>query len=327
MAELDDNLLQAWLAQASTGDPQRAAAIRAGTAQLVQGTVAETLDMVLLAHGVTQSQAAERLSAAIAEHEPAFDGQAAYLQTQIAAAWTVAQTLHVGSSLAVAAALAVASARFCGLYPRGPELYAMSVATLREHQRASRGRPELPKSKGHKTVVTDEIAEAGGITGLQLKAVADALSGQISVLARTQSVMVDALSQRLTAADEEINTLWWTLSGRQGGDGKDWGELGPAAPLFAGSNLLEMTVFTTPPEWAQALLSHVLADVGSYSIVQAVDALPSGSAFAFPATHPLLPVSCATSGTPLTFPIGDRMNSAPELAEQTLTEGLLGRLL
>lgn len=202
MADLDDTLLPAWLAQASTGDPQRVEAIRAGTAQLAGGTVAETLDMVLLAHGVPQAQAAGRLSVAIAEHEPAFDGQAAYLQTQVAAAWTVAQTLHVGSDLAVAAALAVASARFCGLDSQGPELYAMSVANLRERQQTSRRRPELPKGKGHKTVVSDEIAGAGGITGSQLKEVADALSAQISTLARTQAVMVDALSQRLAAADE-----------------------------------------------------------------------------------------------------------------------------
>jgi hypothetical protein len=327
MAELDGTLLAAWLAQASTGDPQRVEAIRAGTAQLSDGTVAETLDMVLLAHGIPQVQAAERLSLAIAEHEPAFNGQAAYLQTQVAAAWTVAQTLHVGSNLAVAAALAVASARFCGLHPQGPELYAMSVANLRELQQTSRGRPELPKGKGHRTVVSDEIAAAGGITGPQLKEVADALSMQVTALVRTQVAIVDALNQRLAAADEEINTLWWTLSGRQGGDGENWGELGPAAPLLAGMNLAEMTVFATPPPWARALLHHVLIGIGGYSIDQAVAALPSGLILGHAATHALLPVSCAVSGSPSPFSIGARVVSAPELAEQMLFEGLLGRLL
>lgn len=280
-----------------------------------------------MAHGVEQSDAADRLAAAIAAHDPTFEGSAAHLQTQIGAAWTIAQMLQLDSDLAVTAALAVCSANFCALEPAGAELYSMAVETLGEHQIAARRRPELVKAKRNQSVAGDELAAVGAITGEQAKAIADALTKQINALVAIQVGMTDALTSRLQAADEEINALWWTIGGRQGGDGATWNELGCAAGILAGRDMALMTPFSTPPRWANALFSIALANVGDCTIEEAVNALPEPLAAGEAPKHRLLPISSAAGGETPHFGLDNRRETARKLAEQTLTESLLERVL
>ncbi len=327
MPELADDLLDAWLTPASSGDPTRAGAVREGAAALAESSASDVVDMVLLAHAVEQPAPAERLRASISAHDPTFEGRADHLQTQIAAAWTLAQTLQLNSDAAVTAALAICSARFCDLVAQGPELYAMAVETLRERQISARRRPALARAKGHKSVVGEELAAAPGISGAQIKAVADALSKQITTLAGVQNGMADAVEQHLTAAEEEINALWWTIGGRREGDGPTWGELGCAAGILAGRDLATMTSFSTPPPWADGLLARALVGIKDCTLEAAISALDGRLAPGDAATSPLLPITSGAAGHPLPFGIGARLFPASALARQTLIEGLLERRL
>jgi GTPase-associated system helical domain len=324
MAEPSTDLLPAWLAPATAGNPEREAAIRAGTATLADATVMETLDMVLLAHGVHQPAAAQRLSAAIAEHDPTFDGHPANQQTQVAAAWTVAQTLAVNGDSASIATLAVASAHFCGLATQVTELPSLAARTLRERQQLPRRRQPLPKARPQKSVISDEVAALGAITGAQLQATADQLTASINNFQRSHGLMVDAVNNRVTAADEETDMLWWAISERHEGDGQRWTELGAAAPLLAGWDLARLTPFATPAPWARQLLARALAATAEHTITEAVAALPSKLTADGKPSHPLLPVLCASRGEPSAAPDG-RAYPPAALAEQTLSEALLQR--
>jgi hypothetical protein len=324
MAEPTTDLLPAWLAPATSGNPEREAAIRAGTATLADATVMETLDMVLLAHGVHQQAAAERLAVAIAEHDATFDGHAANQQTQIAAAWTVAQTLALNGDGASIAALAVASARFCGLATQVTELPSLAAATLRERQELPRRRQPLPKARQQKSVISDEVAALGGINGAQLQATADQLTASINNIQRSHGVMVDAVNNRITAADEETDMLWWAISERHEGDGQRWIELGPAAPILAGWDLARLTPFTTPAPWARQLLARALAATEHHTITEAFAALPIPPTPDDKPSHPLLPVLCASRGEASVAPDGQAYPPAA-LAEQALIETLLRR--
>ena len=323
-----DPQLAAWLAVASAGNPARLTAIATGTAALssATATTTETLDLVLLAHGVPQPEAAARLAAAISEHDPSFDGQAGNLQTQIAAGWTLKQILMLNTLPAVTAALAVSSAHFCGLQSAASELPMHAGAALERLQLLARRRHPLPKGRAHKDVVTDEVAALGAIDGAQLRATADALTAAINTVQRSHSAMVDAVQTRLTAADEETDMLWWTISERHAGDGQHWAQLGPAAPLLAGSDIAALTTFPTPPPAARKLLARVLADIEPHTIADALAALPAGIDRAGGPTHPLLPIGCASQGATSAAPAAEAYPAA-ELAEQALVEILIERQL
>jgi hypothetical protein len=324
MPDPDSDLLHTWLAPASAGNPEREAAIRAGTATLAEATAGETLDMVLLAHGVHQLAPAQRLAAAIAEHDPKFDGDPANQQTQIAAAWTVAQTLAASGDVAVTAALAVASARFCGLATQVPELPSLAAGTLRERQQLSRRRHPLPKARTQKSVITPDVVALGAITGTQLQATADLLTASINNIQRSHGLMVDAVNTRVMAADEETDMLWWAINERHEGDGQRWVELGAAAPLLAGWDLARLTPFATPPPWARRLLARALSANEQNTIADAIAALPAMPTADGKPSHPLLPVLCASRGEPSVAPAGHAYPPA-DLAEEALIEALLER--
>ena len=321
-----DPQLAAWLAAASTGDPARLTAIATGTAALASAslTTTETLDLVLLAHGTPQPEAAARLAAAITEHDPTFDGQPGNLQTQIAAGWTLSQTLTLDTLPAITAALAISSAQFCGLRSAAGELPVLAGAALERLQQLARRRAALPKGRAQKEVVSDEIAAAGAIGGAQLRVTADALTATINAVQRSHNAMVDAVQIRLVAADEESDLLWWTISERHEADGQRWPELGAAAPLLAGRDIAQLTVFPTPPPSAPKLLARVLAGVEPHTIAHAVAALPAGAEGARQHAHPLLPI--ANAGHGLASAAGQAYPAA-ELAEQALIEALIERQL
>jgi hypothetical protein len=331
MAEPDlqpDLQLAAWLAIASAGNPDRLTAIATGTAALSRATstTTEILDMVLLAHGVPEPEAAARLAAAISEHDPSFDGQPGNLQTQIAAGWTLKQILTLSTIPAVTAALAVASADFCRLQSAATELPAHASAELDRLQRLARRRHPLPKGRAQKNVVTDEVAAEGAIGGAQLRATADALTAAINTVQRSHSAMVDAVQTRLAAADEETDMLWWTMSERHEGDGQPWAELGAAAPLLAGRDIAALTSFVTPPPTAPKLLARVLADIPPQTIAAGLAALPADVDDKRGHIHPLLPIGSAAQGATSAVPSA-RAYPAAELAEQSLVEILIERQL
>jgi hypothetical protein len=320
--------LAAWLAGASTGDPARLAAIATGTAALANAspTTLETLDLVLLAHGVSQPDAAARLAAAITEHDPSFDGQPGNLQTQVSAAWTLAQTLTRISLPAIIAALAIPSAQFCGLSGPASELRMLAGAALERLQQLARRRHPLPKGRSQKNVVTDEVAAVGAIGGAQLRATADALVAAINNVQRSHSAMVDAVQTRLAAADEEGDLLWWMISERHQGDGQRWPELAAAAPLLAGRDIAKLTVFPTPPPSARKLFGRVLAGIESHTIPDALAAVPADANHAGEHIHRLLPIASAAHGLVSAAPVGQAYPAA-ELAEQALVEALIERQL
>lgn len=323
-----DPQLAAWLAVASSGNTARLAAIATGTAALAgaSATTTETLDMVLLAHGIPQPEAAARLVAAITDHDPTFDGQPGNLQTQIAAAWTLKQALTLSTLPAIAAALAVSSARFCGLQSAASELPLHAGAALERLQLLARRRHPLPKGRAQAKVVSDEVAALGAVDGAQLRTTADALTASINTVQRSHSAMVDAIQTRLAAADEETDMLWWTISERHEGDGQQWAQLSAAAPLLAGRDIARLTIFPTPPPAAPKLLARVLADIAPYTIADALAALPAGVDGQGQHTHPLLPIGCAAHGATSAAPAAQTYPAA-ELAEQALIEILIERQL
>jgi hypothetical protein len=320
------DLLPAWLAAASSGDETRQQAIRAGVATIVEATTAETLDMTLLAHGVPQPAAAARVAHAVTEHDPTFEGNPSYLQTQIAAAWTVAQMLGQPGDPGVTAALAVASAAFCGLSPRGPELTAMATSTLRERDNDSRGRLAIPTGRLQASVITDEIAALGAIDGAQLKQTADALTASINSVVRAQAAVTGILNKRLSALDEEADMLWWTLTERHEGDRERWPDLGAAASVLAGRDLARMTAFSTPPTWARQLLERTLVNVKPCGLKEAASALPAEAADEV-SQHPLIPIRALARGADSAAVDVDIARQPPEIAEQALRESLLERKL
>ena len=322
-----DPQLAAWLAAASTGNAARLTAIATGTATLsgASATTAETLDLVLLAHGIPQPEAAARLAAAIIEHDPSFDGQPGNLQTQIAAGWTLKQILALDTLPAVTAALAVSSARFCGFQSAANELPVHAGVALERLQQLARRRHPLPKAPTQKEVVTDDVAAAGAISGTQLRTAADALTASINTVQGSHSAMVDAVQKRLVAADEESDLLWWTISERHEGDGQHWTQLGAAAPLLAGRDIAKLTSFPTPPPASRKLLARVLANIEPHTVTDALAALPAGFEGAVDHTHPLLPIASAAHG--VVSAAAGQVHPVAELAEQALIEILIERQL
>ncbi len=335
MTALDPTLLSRWLSRSSAGSQEREQAIRNAAGILTAGTARDLLDLTALAHRVPSREAAARVRAAVSEHDPKFPGRPNDHQTQVAAAWAVA-TAICGSDLVAAevAALATASATFGGHTPRDPVLGTLASDRLTELSEEHRARSDLslstnvPKALGEFEIVAPDGSH-------DLNGLVEASRSALRTIAARMERALGQANQRLGAADEELDLLWWTFRGRRDGTAETWDQLGSGAAILAGLDIFALTRFPVPFASTFALLSDALVQVKTTTLGSAVNAaaervVPRSESL----EHLLLPVTTALQ-LRFTAPadwrktaqaMGIALNvrpSPPQLAEQVVREELI----
>lgn len=335
MPELSPDLLGTWLARSSSGSREREQAIRDAAGVLAGGKPQQLLDLVALAHAVPDHDAAARVRDAVGEHDPQFRGRPNDRQTQVAAAWAVAHAIcGDDSTAALLASLATASAKFSGLDARGPGLPVLAGDRLVELGEEHRARHKLAVNMTVPKVLADLEPAAFDPTVF-----VEAVRGAARTLAARMDTVVKQADQRLRAADEELDLLWWTVRRRRDGAGTAWADLGAGAAILAGQDMGSLTTFASPIASAEALLAEALADVKPTTLGAAIDAAADPARLPGSAPqHRLLPVTTALTlrrSDPNGWrkaPVLDGLalsarHSAVHLADQVVREELMRRLL
>jgi hypothetical protein len=253
----------------------------------------------------------------------------------VAAAWAVVHAIcGEDSAAALLASLAAVSAEFSGLDARGPGLSVLAGDRLAELGEEHRARHELVVRTTVPKVLADLTPAPFDPT-----AFVEAVRSAAGTLAARMDTVVKQADQRLRAADEELDLLWWTVRRRRDGDGTAWADLGAAAAILAGQDMASLTTFASPIASAEALLAEALADVKPTTLGAAVDAAADPARLQGSAPqHRLLPVTTALTlrrSDPKGWrkaPVLDGLTlSAREpvvhLAEQVVREELMRRLL
>lgn len=340
MTSADLDLLPVWLAKISTGARNREAAIRASAETLSSGDSRELLDLVLLAHGRPIAEAADRVRDAVRAGDPSFAGRPGDAQTQVVAAWAVATVLSgKDEDRACLAALATASAAFRSLQTRAHGLATLAANRTHDLSEEQRGRHALPKAIGLPKQLADFAFDptAGGPTPDQHSDLVDAMQAAFRTLAGRVDRLRNAATNRLDAADEEIDVLWWTVRGRRDGTSATWRVLGSSAPILAGLDLARLMRFTSPIGSSASLLAHALDKVKPSSLDAAIAAAAPLAIDLNETRHELAPVTSAVALARDATDWRDHASSlgldlaqtvpAADLAEQVLREVLLRRVM
>ena len=220
----------------------------------------DVLDMTLLAYGRSHGDAFDHLSRSIREHDPTFGCRADDLESSVAAGAAIAAVLMNESKSSSVAAQGVLSAEWKGLSTKAADLPKLAATTVRRRSETLRMRhplPSLPSTDLFREfleqVTKSEPDESPLYSEVELlgKAAKDA----IKELHTSQHVMAD----RLNAADEELEVLWWAFSGYSELAREKWSDLAPeTAALLCGVELANKLAFEIELPSTEALLARLL---------------------------------------------------------------------
>ena len=233
----------------------------------------QVLDMTLLAHGRAHGDAFDLLNEALQDRDPTFGGRPDDLETAIAASAAIAAVLAKDARSASTAAQAVLSARWQGLTPAVAELPDIAATTSRRRSEAVRRRRSLPQDAATKDLfesVPDAESGEDAVNFHDLGLLKEAIQELADELVTQQRAYASVLSERLNAADEELDVLWWTLSGYSELARRSWSSLAnPAAPLICGIELGDKVAFEIELPSTEALLARLLGpdDNGTVTLV------------------------------------------------------------
>lgn len=265
----------------------------------------DVLDMALLAHGRSYGRAFDRLSDLVQDQDPTFGCKADDLETGIAACAAVAAVMAHASKSASIAAQGVLSARWLGLSPAVADLPDLASTASRRRSEAVRRRRPLPQATTKEDFLENapESDPNDTATHHDIQVLRTATQELAKDLRSRQRSYARVLAARLDAADEELDVLWWVVSGYSELARDHWSNLAPpAAALLCGLELASKLVFEVELPSTDALLARLLGpgDGDAVSLAEAVEGagelLESNlSALDLPDGHPLLPILSSMS--------------------------------
>ncbi|MGB7159799.1 MAG: GTPase-associated system all-helical protein GASH [Tepidisphaeraceae bacterium] len=218
------------------------------------------LAVVRGAHGIISDELRRWLGAKMREHDSAFVGENkdALLSRLAASSVTHALTSAV-SSPTILVNLATESARFVGLTPAISDLHAVSEHALAETAKSVRERVQPSLSPAPRVASERRPdAETGAIA---VEDVARDVGTHARVL-KTLSGDLQTLSQALThngsVTDEEVEILWWVLSGRSTLRALEQDQTPVGRAIRASLELMSRTQRLPGPPATRFFLSQVL---------------------------------------------------------------------
>jgi hypothetical protein len=240
----------------------------------------ELLDIVLLAHGVSQDNSYQRIYEAVRNVDPTFTALEPDLETHLAAGTSVA-AMFTSDALAVPAAHATLAALWLGLEPAIADLPALARKTLTDKSEVLRGRRPLPTATPTDRAFGEVPAFAGDGEYVYSQdgraVVAGAKKAATSLRASIDRLGTD-VTARLSSLDEELNVLWWAFSGYSERGRVRWSEFdSPAgASLVLGLELGTLFRFGIEAPSMDALVVRLLGEAADTTVTLG-DAIESGS--------------------------------------------------
>jgi hypothetical protein len=343
---MDELQLATWL-HAVNLEPgsERQAAIAAAAKELAAAAKGpDVAGYVLLAYGRPDADSFEGVRTAVSSHDVTFGCASGDLESQLIGAVCVAECLARSGAAATIAAHCVLSAEWVGLKAQVPDLRPLAIETLAKRSELSRNRSEIAAAADLSKALAqlppfDQDGQA--VVHQDGRALMTAMTSSFSVIKGALETLAKTVSSRVRASDEELDLLWWVLSGFSNSLGKPWKSVSNAglAAIAAGAEFKDLLKFSIEPISTRALLARQLApradtevNLGSAAAATAKQAVMSG----LEGGHVLLPVlSClseyaALGGKPAWKGSVERWGVDPQitvtcldLAEQCVRERLL----
>lgn len=257
----------------------------------------DILDMVLLAYKQSHGNAFDVLGDSIREYDSTFGCLADDLESSIAASAAVSALLMQESISASIAAQGVLSAEWVGLKPSVAELPELALNTSRRRSEALRKRRDLPSPV---IEASDEYVSDGetddDIDQMEDREYTEHMAKKIQ---HRQYLYASVLADRLDAADEELELLWWAFSGYSELAKKKWASLPPeSAALLCGIELGGKLAFEIEQPSTETLLARLLGP-DTEKLVSLPEAVEATAAFldsvGLTNGHPLLPILSSVS--------------------------------
>jgi len=254
-------------------------------------------DMVPLAHRVPDAVSAyETLFAAMTAADSTFGCAIGELETRLIAGAFVAAIMERNAAAASTAAYLVLNAGAIGLTSEVADLPTLATESLARRAEAVRSRRQIQSTVDISIDAVPAFEEDGNpATHEEVRLLRDASVASFEATAKSVESLVNQVSARLRASDEELDLLWWCVSGRSERlGGVDWTSVNDVglASIAAAFEMSDLLVFTPHPPSAELLLARILGPHSNkkVSLQGAVNAARKSDFSVELEGHQLLPV-------------------------------------
>jgi hypothetical protein len=289
-----------WLheVELTPGSERQHAITSAADEYAASASAAAMPDLVLLAHRVPASNAFHQITEAVAAHDDTFACGIEELETQLVAAVFVATVMEESSFASTTAAGLVLNAAATGLSSAIASLPGLATETHDRQGGAVRERGPITfalETSGMFDAVPAFDQDGANVLHQEVRALREASVAALGATANALAELVTRLSNRLDAADEELDLLWWCFAGRSESLKQAWASVTSTglAAIAAAVEMDQHLKFPAEPQSATSLLAKVLGDHASNNVTLAEaieDAGMSNLVLGLTVGHQLLPV-------------------------------------
>jgi hypothetical protein len=255
-------------------------------------------DLVLLAHSVPASKAHDQITEVVAAHDDTFACGIEELETQLVAAVFVAAVMEQSTAAATTAAALVLNAAALGLRAAIASLPSLATETYDRQGGAVRERGPITSTldiEGAFDAVPAFEQDGANVFHQEVRSLREASVAALEATSDAFEDLVARLSNRLNAADEELDLLWWCFAERSDTLEQPWTSVTNSglAAIVAAVELYQHLKFPAGPQSATSLLAKVLGEHAgrNVTIAEAIET-PGTANLILEATvgHQLLPV-------------------------------------
>jgi len=268
-----DDKIAGWLheVELTPGSARQHAIASAAATYAASASTAAMPDLVLLAHGFPAPKAHLQVTEAVAAQDDTFACGIDELETHLVAAVIVAAVMERSSLAATAAAALVLNAAATGLNSVIADL--PGLATESRHRQGGDVRRRGPiKATLEIGGVFDAVPafdqDGANVVHQEIRALRESSVAALDATSKALADLVTTLSNRLNAADEELDLLWWCFSERSEILSQGWASVKSSglAAVLAAVEMHQHLSFPAEPQSATSLLAKVLGDHASKTV-------------------------------------------------------------